>query len=82
MNISSDRPGVTYKAAQAILEERGLVRSIKTLKRWVRMGILTVKRVTGQTVILFRDEVEALVEPEDDKDQRLLSAKAGRKRWK
>lgn len=55
-----DRPGITYAQAKALLEEKGLTRSIRTLQRWVSNGILTVKRITAGTVILFRDEVEAL----------------------
>lgn len=58
----SDRPGVTYEQARAILLERGVDRSIRTLQRWVANGLLTVKRITAGTVILFRDEVEALAQ--------------------
>ena len=64
----SDRPGVTYAQARAILEARGIVRSLKTIRRWAYAGILSVKRVTHGTVILFRDEVEALAEKEDPWD--------------
>lgn len=56
----SDRPGITYAQAKALLEGKGLSRSIRTLQRWVSNGILSVKRITAGTVILFRDEVEAL----------------------
>lgn len=56
----SDRPGVTYEQARALLAARGVVRSIRTLQRWVSNGLLTVKRITCRTVILFQDEVEDL----------------------
>lgn len=56
----NDRPGITYTQAKALLEELGVIRSIRTLQRWKNHGILTVKRITAGTVILFRDEVEAL----------------------
>jgi predicted site-specific integrase-resolvase len=55
-----DRQGVTYSQAREILAAHGLHRSVKTLRRWVDAGILNVKRITHRTVILFRDEVEAL----------------------
>lgn len=73
-----DRPGVTYAQAQAILRDKGLNRSLRTLQRWVKEEILTVKRITAATVILFRDEVEALVSPEDPLEQRMLSVKAAK----
>ncbi len=63
-----DRPGVTYAQARAILADRGIIRSLKTIKRWAYAGILSVKRVTHGTVILFRDEVEALTEKDDPWD--------------
>ena len=63
-----DRPGVTYAQARALLADRGIVRSLKTIRRWAYAGILSVKRVTHGTVILFRDEVEALAEKEDPWD--------------
>lgn len=78
----SNRPGVTYEEARAILASRGLNRSIRTLERWVSRGILSIKRVTQRTVILFRDEVEALVAPEDPDDQRMDSARSMRKKCK
>jgi predicted site-specific integrase-resolvase len=64
----TDRPGVTYAQARAILAELGIVRSLKTIKRWAYAGILNVKRVTHGTVILYRDEVEALAKKEDPWD--------------
>lgn len=76
---ADDRPGVTYEEARAILARKGLNRSIRTLERWVACGILSIKRVTQRTVLLFRDEVEALVEPEEPQEQRLLSARLGRR---
>lgn len=74
------RPGVTYRQAREILAQHGVNRSIRTLQRWVAWGILTVKRVTKQTAILFRDEVEAIAKAEDPLDQRLLSARRPRDR--
>lgn len=74
----TERPGITYAQAQAILLERGLDRSIRTIQRWVARGVLSVKRVTSGTVILFRDEVEALVMPEEPTEQRMLNVKACR----
>ncbi|HJV40008.1 MAG TPA: hypothetical protein VJ528_14310 [Geothrix sp.] len=73
-----DRPGITYAQAQAILLEKGLERSIRTLQRWVARGVLSVKRITSGTVILFRDEVEALVMPEEPLEQRMLTVKVFR----
>jgi predicted site-specific integrase-resolvase len=67
-STSTDRPGVTYAQARAILAELGIVRSLKTIKRWAYAGILNVKRVTHGTVILYRDEVEALAKKEDPWD--------------
>jgi predicted site-specific integrase-resolvase len=78
----ADRPGMTYEQAKALLRERGLERSIRTLQRWVSQGILSVKRITSGTVILFRDEVEALITPEDPTEQRIESAKSAHHRRK
>lgn len=61
------RPGVTYAQAQEILARHGVDRSIRTLQRWVDTGTLRVKRITHQTVILFRDEVEALAKKDAPK---------------
>lgn len=74
-----DRPGITYAEARRILREGGMDRSYRTLKRWVACGILSIKRVTERSIILFRDEVEALLRPEDPQEQRLLNARAARK---
>lgn len=75
---TTERPGISYDQARVILAERGLDRSLRTLQRWVARGILSVKRITSGTVILFRDEVEALVAPDDPEEQRLLTVKASR----
>ncbi|HEU4951141.1 MAG TPA: hypothetical protein VFT46_04275 [Holophagaceae bacterium] len=74
------RPGVTYRQAKEILASYGIEVSLRTLKRWRARHILTVKRVTGKTMILFRDEVEALAAAEDPKEQRLLNARRPKKR--
>jgi hypothetical protein len=63
-----DRPGVTYQQAREILAERGIIRSLKTIKRWVYAGVLSRKRITHATGILFRDEVEALADKPDPWD--------------
>ncbi|HEX9082943.1 MAG TPA: hypothetical protein VF768_11735 [Holophagaceae bacterium] len=57
-----DRPGITIANARAYLAEHGLVRSRRTIYRWLAAGILTRKRITHGTVFLFRDEVEALLD--------------------
>lgn len=74
----SDRPCVTYVQAQAILADRGIYRSIRTLERWVERGILSIGRVTARTVFLFRDEVVAVTVPEDPEEQRMESARSVR----
>ncbi len=55
-----NHPGVSYPQALAILKDLGVKCSLRTLQRWVAGGILNVKHITCRTVILFRDEIEAL----------------------
>ncbi|HZU53321.1 MAG TPA: hypothetical protein VFF77_05470 [Holophagaceae bacterium] len=79
---STERPGLTYQGALALLKAAGVRCSRRTLLRWVANGILSVKRVTRTTVFLFRDEIEALIAPDDPKEQRMLSVKSAPKRRK
>jgi hypothetical protein len=79
---AADRPGMTYRQAVDFLRAAGVRCSRRTLVRWVALQILSVKRITRTTVFLFRDEIEALVTPDEPKEQRMLSVQSAPKRRK
>jgi len=55
--------------------------SIRTVRRYISMGILRVVRVTQRTVYLDRRQIEGLLRlplPFDDVDQKFLEARMSR----